>query len=72
VIQGRPGADTDWGIPIIEEFKTIASNLTNVVSDNAAEYTTAAKNNLNSFAESLKTETAAFAKSVWRTSKYFN
>ncbi|CAI6350614.1 unnamed protein product [Macrosiphum euphorbiae] len=64
VVQGRPGAETDWSAPFFDEFKSMASNITNFVNlDNTAEYTTAAKNNLIAFTESLKSEAAAFSKS---------
>jgi len=65
-IQGRPGAETDWATPILDELKSVTNNITHLVGlDNTADYTTAAKNNLNAFAESLKAEAAAFGKSVW-------
>lgn len=72
-IQGRPGAETDWATPILDELKSVTNNITHLVGlDNTADYTTAAKNNLNAFAESLKAEAAAFGKSVWWNLKYFN
>ncbi|KAL4113444.1 hypothetical protein QTP88_017062 [Uroleucon formosanum] len=63
-IQGRPSNEISWAAPIFDEFKSMANNITNLVGlDNTADYTTAAKNNLNAFAEGLKNEAAAFSKS---------
>ncbi|NP_001155917.1 uncharacterized protein LOC100158873 precursor [Acyrthosiphon pisum] len=63
-VQGRPGGEPEWAAPIFAELKSVSDNITNLVGlDNAGEYATAAKNNLNAFAESLKTEAAVFSKS---------
>ncbi|XP_027847470.2 uncharacterized protein LOC114127436 [Aphis gossypii] len=61
-ISGRPGTDTEWGIPFEEALKNITKKMADVVGDNS-EYTTAAKNGLNTFVEGFKSELAVLSKS---------
>lgn len=71
-IQGRPGTDTEWSIPFEEELKNMTKQIANYVNVDNSEYATAAKNNLNTFVDSFKSELAVFTKSVCQNSKYFS
>ncbi|KAL5240165.1 hypothetical protein ACI65C_007575 [Semiaphis heraclei] len=62
-IQGRPGTDTEWSIPFEEELKNMTKQIANYVNVDNSEYATAAKNNLNTFVDSFKSELAVFTKS---------
>lgn len=62
-VNGAP-ADTDWAAPFEAALKNLTSKISDAVNGDMSEYTTMAKNGLNTFADGFKSEMAVLSKTV--------
>lgn len=62
-MNAKPVAEESWTAPFEAALKNMTSTLTVLVGDHS-EYTSAAKNTLNSFSEGLKSELSTLSKTV--------